>query len=880
MVRTRRIKWILARWLDVIGYTAIASIVFILLSPAVSKWAAWVSEQLDSYSRIGLFAAALLFATCSGWLLKRLGALPLPHLRSAPSYPPASTAALVGAVVSYWLTPLVATRKLIPSASVIDLIIAEILLICGWAIAGITSWLVGRLNSASVLHTQGFSEEPPTQEARDDLAEQLTKQPQKLIMWLERNSAIESSADDFFGYSEVAERVAVRMTGPVKKTFAFAGAYGSGKTSLRRLVERYLKQQGISTCTVEGWGISASGAAEKVLGEIMRTISEFADASALVHLPERYTSALRGAPAGFFRSAAELCLARDPVEILRTLDRVVGAMGKRIVVFIEDLDRNADALVIAQVAALLDRLRALENVAFVIAIDASRAGAADLLRLCDYIEPIYQLPASKVAPLIEAFSKYCELLFPDDVLVGGTRDVVDFSDPWESFFHPDRGRAVSPVVRAIAGVLNTPRRLNHALRQTYFVWHRLHGEVEFQELLIAMAIRVATPQAWAFLIGSTDRLRRLEPSAAEQTFDSTRLAALIEKRRATLHEEFDQVNVDDEILRPLDELIARLFRGWQPDAPAGNVSPQSVTVSGPTDYWQRIVSEAVTGACDQDVLRLLKGWQVADHLSQLALRSFANRQWSDKLEQFHSFISGPLLEELFEQVIEKQIEKSGPSANMNDNPALLALWRIISHYKIAPLHRGQLITNALSKNVTKSLRLCVSLEYYWASTRTNHATPLRARRIRRSFEHIVRNKLTTPKAIVDALDPNQHDTLLHLIRYPKLERTDLGGDWSWIAPLLLDAAALSPESLLPKLAVLITTERTGRADRSALDDPDRLLDNDLVARLFASSGLLPRLARCLAVPIDTSALEAGVNAAITVARSASVTWGAVATSKN
>jgi hypothetical protein len=43
--------------------------------------------------------------------------------------------------------------------------------------------------------------------------------------------------------------------------------------------------------------------------------------------------------------------------------------------------------------------------------------------------------------------------------------------------------------QAVASLLNTPRSLRHALSRTFFAWHTLHGEIDFNHLLAVNILR-------------------------------------------------------------------------------------------------------------------------------------------------------------------------------------------------------------------------------------------------------------------------------------------------------------------------------------------------------------------------------------------------------
>ena len=159
------------------------------------------------------------------------------------------------------------------------------------------------------------------------------------------------------------------------KSLAFTGPYGCGKTSLRLLVQSKLVRRHFRTCFIDGWGLDEASAPEKILREILNAISNDVDCARLAFLPTRYTEAMKAVSSGLLKPLAELIAGRDPVAVLQELDEVLLAANLRVIIFLEDLDRNTAADALVQVGALLDRLRLLQNVICVISVDARIARA-------------------------------------------------------------------------------------------------------------------------------------------------------------------------------------------------------------------------------------------------------------------------------------------------------------------------------------------------------------------------------------------------------------------------------------------------------------------------------------------------------------------------
>ena len=62
----------------------------------------------------------------------------------------------------------------------------------------------------------------------------------------------------------------------------------------------------------------------------------------------------------------------------------------------------------------------------------------------------------------------------------------------------------------IMRLVKTPRLLKTILRRTAHSWERLHGEIDFDDLLVANVIRFAAPEAYDFLLENYREIRGLE----------------------------------------------------------------------------------------------------------------------------------------------------------------------------------------------------------------------------------------------------------------------------------------------------------------------------------------------------------------------------------
>jgi hypothetical protein len=107
-------------------------------------------------------------------------------------------------------------------------------------------------------------------------------------------------------------------------------------------------------------------------------------------VPTNYRKALEGGKTTWATIISALFhTSCDPIEQLEKLDDILCAADLRLLIFLEDLDRNTDDKIIRdELPSLLDRLRSLRNVSFVLAIGTERQYSNILIRICDHVETI------------------------------------------------------------------------------------------------------------------------------------------------------------------------------------------------------------------------------------------------------------------------------------------------------------------------------------------------------------------------------------------------------------------------------------------------------------------------------------------------------------
>jgi hypothetical protein len=662
------------------------------------------------------------------------------------------------------------------------------------------------------------------QEGTTAVRSQANQQEIRLLEWLNRNEPIEHDEEDFFGLSRVAQRIAVRLA--EAKTVGVVGAYGSGKSSLRKLIQNRLEGSDIWSCVVEGWGFEPVGAPERVLQSIVDALSQHVDSVAIAGLPSQYTAALRATGSKFAGVAGEL-FPQAAVQSLKELDWILAAVNRKLVVFLEDVDRNDNPEVLESISSLLDRLRPLKRLTFVLEIQNSSGNTADLIRLCDYIEPLKPLSAAFVAEILEVFQACCFSASVRDVDLVGTSEraeLIHKHDPYARIFANSYNSDLSPFVLSLASILDTPRKLKSAFRHVWFAWKYLHGEIDFQSLVAAMTIRIGAPEAWDFIVKRFDISRPpsgnvwniLPKEKREQRIKEHR-----DRERALFDLTTQSVSWDKDAVLALIDL---LFRGFL-DVPMITTKRayQIPSETGPTDYWRRILTEAVEDKpSDQDFLRMLESWKQRTDRSSLVNAVLESHRAARMLAQFERQLDGGELIDLAEELLSESVNRLGRRTDIESFPVNEIVVNIVS--KRSDVRRKDFARRQIRKAIKSSLLLSEDIAHRWGSIPDVASSAFHESRLWCYLATLCKRQVRSGAAWCNLLARGnlRNGYSLRILVRKERKSAELGRSsmpvawWAWTIPYLLDAYAVDPGLMAPIIGALLAKsdnigmERIGR----------------------------------------------------------------------
>ncbi|HWB21121.1 MAG TPA: AAA family ATPase, partial [Phycisphaerales bacterium] len=168
-----------------------------------------------------------------------------------------------------------------------------------------------------------------------------------LIAWIKDDTEIDHPLQDRFGHDEIARRIVKRLlnTDDEAPTIAVVGPMGSGKSTIRRLVQHQLRNKDrIEIVHLSLWPFDSSRAAVAgILRAAIQGLAKHVNTLSLTGLSDRYVSVVEGL-GGWLHSLIRVVQPESqPEDLVKSLTEVATAAGIRVVLWIEDMERFSGA---------------------------------------------------------------------------------------------------------------------------------------------------------------------------------------------------------------------------------------------------------------------------------------------------------------------------------------------------------------------------------------------------------------------------------------------------------------------------------------------------------------------------------------------------------
>ncbi len=468
--------------------------------------------------------------------------------------------------------------------------------------------------------------------------------------WLMSECPLDEDEKDMLGREMYCERIArlfEPIDGDIKRKanhIAIVGPFGIGKTSLWRSVENKLGEEFVFV-PVDGWGRSNNTAAAQIIDEMVAALSTYVDCAGIRSVPMDYSEVLAGADfqgASFLGKMLTLHNHQSPDKLMLKIDAILQAIGKTMVVVLEDFDRNPNAENgINEIAGLLDRLRNFKTINFIVCL-APGVKSHVLSRISTYREDLLSCDALElVKTTIELMFDYASTRADPILLDTKDIDVESFSATMNS-------------------LIKTPRDAKYALRRSYTAWKSLAGEVNIYDLLAINVLRYSAPEAFDFVVRNFDSLRKGVVDIEKHVQDFKRDADMSSMTTILEGEDSSKVlhkinGYDETVFNVVDlfssagikeksarNFIKMLFPYWNSIDGVGR-GDDALRVSGRQGnfYLERIIKEVISAehVAYSDV-EFLKGFDSArDDEDSFIEKLSSSKYWTEKyIEKISSWV--------------------------------------------------------------------------------------------------------------------------------------------------------------------------------------------------------------------------------------------------
>ena len=329
-------------------------------------------------------------------------------------------------------------------------------------------------------------------------------------------------------------------------------------------------------------------------------------------------------------------------------------------------------------------------------------------------------------------------------------------------------------------------------------------------------MRFASPEAFSFLLEYFGELRALQPDHAFK--NKKERLQLIETKwlKFTKDVSWDTTSAKS--------LVKFLFPNWEENnSPQKDESPQGVQVSTPTDYWARFLTgeSAETELRDQEVLRGIKNWKDnpdGKHFREMSIFEAlsGDKGFVERFEHFSHFLSGQEIRNIASGLFALELTTKGTIANSKSSLGFIPLWRVaISKPLDDETKHLAWVKEEVTKALPISLQLANDIYYYWSS---NSIEDVKMKRypseLRAAIVAHAKNLFSQkPQTFIKALDPHTiHSSYQFSVVFSSNKENNIDfipTDWVWFAELLVTAAEISPQVILPQIAcMLVKTEPT------------------------------------------------------------------------
>ena len=601
------------------------------------------------------------------------------------------------------------------------------------------------------------------------------------------------------------------------QSFGLTGPHGSGKTSVLKMVEGELRKRGNKNwfVFVGGWGRTGENVSASVLEAIVdRLHEEGVEALSLLTWPADYMREILG-DSSFLKRTIRCCIQdqQNSVAVLQRLDPVLDAIAKRVVVVVEDVDRNTSGDGMDTLCHLLDDFRQTRNVSFFFLKSEETKTGIDFHRLCEHTEMMPRIIPDVLAKHLDQTMCAAKTAASGKLLLQADR-----LDIKRLFVHRQVGENIlegNVVWPALCTLAHTPRSLKHALRRTMRVWQELAGEVDLLELLLWALLREGCPEGYDYVRNNIQELRQMPSDIA---VDEKKIEPVRRVRKQI--EELGLSSAQEQALKIVLTIMGFNVSIYKDECFYASINSnlsyarnnipaasQAVSKGEPTDYFDRLEAGVLDDReiSDQHVLREMQRY-VKDRSGVLPSNVAKFKYWAEKIVQFEGILPTGRLVDLIEDHVVALGKMHGGKAH-DESPGFMDLRRLWRDRGDAYEPLRERVHLIILHSLDYSLELACSIYIWYVDSRNIGLERL----IREQWVKDLRGRIEQRAGYLgDVLDAECPWALFHAIRYQdKYPAYNTPQDWQWLVPHLIAAVSAHPAGTVSNVAHLFIRDMRG-----------------------------------------------------------------------
>jgi hypothetical protein len=677
------------------------------------------------------------------------------------------------------------------------------------------------------------------------------------LRWITSDSPVRTAQYDLFDHAIIANRMFARLHRPLGRipSQAVIGPVGCGKSTIGSLLASKISTDAKNSMIfvrAEMWPYeTARAAAEGILSSIVSGLGREVSVIDVKGLPKQYGDLIARATGGINIVPSLLALGpKTPLEAIASIDKIALGINRRIVLWIEDLERFAPVGSIvengiemerlAPIRALLYGLSKLQMVSVIVA-STDLHYQFDVEKIADFVERV-SIDKEDVALVLQRFR--AEALPTNGLLK--TYDEEQRKLDWSK---ADASALAAPddmlrFGQAVTQLTLLPRTLKSGLRNALDAWDVLKGEIDPDELIALSLIKVAHPNIFAMIDRHVDSLRNQRRGRVQM--DESDFMADLNRDSST-------ENTKQSIALIVDYMFVT------------NKSVQGIGAGEPTDYWNRLLSPVAVAASasDQFVLRLM-----ANGDANALANALEESTQAAKLEQFRFIgqLSSSRILQCLNVIVERRIAEGSekwPQVGPSGWPRAHGIHNVATllRGRAASLETRDHILGAVQTAIPVSLMVVHELlRSFCVAVRNPSEAVDEASLLHRSYQLISAYYCDKPAQLAAQVAAAPAQMLRWLFVVIAKDQSALSvppPGWQDLSRAVLAALNLQPTAMAPAVAYLVA-RRLQAYDGQMRFSETWEFDDQCAAVFFGDTAQFLAVFKSAAVGLDPSVAEGAV----------------------